>query len=346
MSDNTYKNNFHSARGIKAWHSKGTVGELGKDETAEQVYKKRMEEVEFEMFPATFNVRGVEIPNKVKGIFRIEGSKVFLVGETKDRYKLKQPIEYIREFDTIGKPVETIGFLGANADKLFITWILPEIDIYGDVVELFGLVSFGFDGKYGNHLFVTSTRVVCQNTHNIAVSDANKTSNHGRGKNSNNAVVTTKHNSPDHLETMGHWMRYVDSESQRQVDMIKGLFCKFEETPISVDDAHGLFKKVYFDNVKEARTFIPPELENKEKQSIREATESAQKNVDLAMNLFEGAGIGITKTVFGAYNCVTEHQNHHILAKKNDGVDSILIGGRGKVMDLALNVCKEYVQVR
>jgi hypothetical protein len=145
---------------------------------------------------------------------------------------------------------------------------------------------------------------------------------------------------------MGHWMRYVDSESQRQVDMIKGLFCKFEETPISIDEAHGLFNKVYFDNVKEVRTFIPPELENKEKQSIREATENAQKNVDLAMNLFEGAGIGINKTVFGAYNCVTEHQNHHIIAKKNDGIDSILIGGRGKVMDLALNVCKEYVQVR
>ncbi len=346
MSDNIYKNNFHSANGKKAWHSKGETGKVGVFENGETVYG-RMEEVQYELHPATFEVHGIKIPNKVNGIFRIEnGKSPTLIGETKDRYVLKQPIEYIKEFDTLGKSVETLGFLGSNAEKLFITWNLPEIDIHGDVIELYGFVVFGFDGKFGNHLFVTSTRVVCQNTHNIAVAEAGKTNNYGRGRDGHNAVVTTKHNSKEHLETMGHWMRYVDSESQKQVDNIRSLFCKMEERPISVDEAHGLFDKVYFANVKDERSFIPPALAQKEKETVEDQKKKAQEGVDLAMSLFEGAGISISKTVFGAYNCVTEHQNHKIVSKKNDGIDSLLMGGRAKVMDTAFKVCREYVEVR
>jgi hypothetical protein len=342
MADNIYKNNFYSLKQV-AWHNKGIVGQ--ENESALSVYS-RMEQVDFERHPFTLNIGNTVIKNNVFGIIRRQGDKVVLIGTTKDRYELKQPIEYLSKFDeVVGKPVETVGFLGSKAEKLFLTWNLPEIDVKGDKVEMYGLLSFGFDGVYGNHLFVTSVRTVCQNTHNLAVQDAAETNNHGRGKNSNNAVVTAKHNQKDHLDILGYWMSYVDKESERQVEMMKSLFVKMEEKPLTTDDAYGFFAKV-FPYPDEMRSFIPPELVEKERDGIEGKTQKANEQRDLAMSLFQGAGIGISPSVWGAYNTVTEMQNHHILAKKNDGVDSLLLGGRAKVMDNAYRIAMDYVTVR
>jgi hypothetical protein len=323
------------------WHKKGRVG--NGSETGTQVYSQ-MEVVKFEKHPFTLNVGGNLISNNVYGIIKIqEGAVPTLIGTTKERYELKQPDEYISKFDEmVGKPVETLGFLGAKAEKLFITWELPQIDIKGDKVEMYGLLSFGFDGIYGNHLFATSVRVVCKNTHNMAVRDSENSANHGRGKNKNNAIVTTKHNQKDHLDVLGYWMRYVDEESQRQVDITKNLFVKMAEKPLTLDDAYGFFAKVHpYPN--EVSSFIPPELINGENEKNKTAKEDADESRELLMSLFEGKGIEISRDVWGAYNCVTEMQNHHIKSKKNDGTDSILIGSRGKVMDKALGVAMEYV---
>jgi hypothetical protein len=343
MSDNIFENNVYSHK-KQMWHKKGTVGQ--EQETAEQVYGW-MKEVIFEKHPATFNVRGHVIPNKVNGIFRIEGDKVSLIGDAKEVYKLRQPIEYIKEWDTMKQYCETLGFLGANAEKMFISWNLPEIDIHGDPIELYGMTLFGFDGKMGNKLFVVAERPVCANTVAMAIGDAEKTNNHGRGKNSDNAVVTTKHTSESHVETMGYWMRYVQSESERQVEQIRSLFCKFEETPVSIDEAYGLFDKVYSNRAREEKTFIPPELKSKQDGQLLTQKEKIQENVNLAMSLFQGAGIGINgKTVYDCLNSVTEHMNHHVMAKKNDGTDSILIGRRGLVMNDAVSIFSQYVTVR
>jgi hypothetical protein len=339
MSDNIYKNNVYS-KNEQMWHRKGRVG-TG-DETAEQVYSQ-MENVLFERHPFALTVLNQQIKNNVFGIIRIEGNKVKLVGTTKDHYNLLQPIEYIRKFDSvIGKPCETLGFLGSNADKLFITWILPKIDIHGDIMKLFGLLSFGFDGKYGNHLFATGVRTICENTHAMAVNDASENNNYGFGTNSNGAIVTARHNQKNHLEVLGYWMKFVDQESERQAEMLKGLFCKMEEKPLTIDDAYGFFAKVH-PYPDDKRTFIPPELVEQEETNYDDKKEKADESRELLMSLFGGQGIAINKTVFGAYNCVTEMQNYHIMAKKNDGVDSIIMGSRAKVMDKAFAVAKDYI---
>ncbi len=343
MSDNIYKQNVYSYK-QHMWHKKGVVGQT--QETFEQVYG-RMKPVEFGKFPATFNVNGRVIPTKVNGIFRIEGDKVNFVGKTMESYKLRQPIDYIREVDSMGEFCETLGFLGANGERLFASWVLPEIDIHGDPIELFGMVTFGFDGIVSNKLYVVADRPICANTVAMAIADAEKTSNHGRGKNSEGAIVTVKHTSETHVETMGYWMRFVQSEAKRQVEQIRSLFCKFEETPISIDEAYGLFDKVYSNRSKKEKTFIPPELKGKQDEALETQAEKIKSNVDLAMSLFQGAGIAINgKTVYDALNSVTEHMNHHVLAKKNDGTESILVGQRGQVMNDAISIFTEYVQVR
>lgn len=343
MADDIHEQNVYSYE-KHMWHKKGFVGK--EKETFKQVYS-RMKPIEFAKFPATFTVRGQVIPTKVNGIFRIEGDKVTFVGKIMESYKLRQPIDYIEEMDkSIGEYYETLGFLGANAERLFASWVLPEIDIHGDTVELYAMPVFNFDGISGNKLYVVAERPICKNTVAMAIADAKETDNHGRGKNSDGAVVTVKHTSENHVETMGYWMKFVQSESKRQVEQIRSLFCKFEETPISIDEAHGLFEKVYSFRNKAEKTFLPPEMKDEENEKMETQKEKLQKNVDLAMSLFEGAGISITKTVYGALNVVTEHQCHHIMSKKNDGTDSILIGQRGQVMNDAISIFTDYVKVR
>lgn len=339
--DNINRNNFYSLK-VKAWHGKGIVGE--ENETAQQVYG-RMDLVEFQQHPFQLIVEGSVIANNMLGIIRKQGGKISLVGNSKDKYDLKQPIDYILKFDEmVGKPVETLGFLGSKAEKLFITWNLPEIDIRGDRVEMYGLLSFGFDGKYGNHLFATSVRTVCQNTHAMAVADAAETNNHGRGKNSNNAIVTTRHNQKNHLDTLGYWMKYVDKESERQVENIRFLFLKMQEKPLSLDEAYGFFSKVYPVS-QEKTSFIPPELISKRDETLDKQDEKQKEYQDLAMSLFSGAGIEIEKNIYGAYNTITEINNHHIQSRKNDGVDSLILGDRAKVMNSAWSLAKEMVLV-
>jgi hypothetical protein len=343
MSDDTYKQNTYSYM-LQSWHKKGIVGNM--KESAEDIYN-RMEKVEFVQSPATFNVNGFEIKNNVIGIFKVDGGKIKMVGNTKDRYKLYQPIEYIKKFDEmVGKYVETMGFLGAKADKLFITWNLPKIDIHGDEMQLFGMISVGFDGVYGNHLFNTKVRTVCKNTHAMAVSDANANENYGFGANSNGAIVTTRHTQKEHVDILGYWMRYVDQESERQVEMMRNLFCKMEEKPLSVDDAYGFFSKVFSDPKPNKKNSMPVELRDNEDERFDKDEKKIKESRDLAMSLFQGAGIEISKTVYGGYNSVTEMMNHKIISKKTDGVDSILLGSRATVMDKAFNVAVDYVTVR
>jgi hypothetical protein len=339
MTDNIYRNNVYS-KGVEMWHNKGRVGQG--DETGMQVYGA-MEPVTFEQHPfPPLVVRGKALNSNVIGMVRVEGDKVTLIGTTKDRYKLLQPVEYIAKFDNvIGKPCETLGFLGANADKLFITWKLKAIDVHGDAVELYGLVSLGFDGKYGNHLYVTGVRTICQNTHARAIADATKTENQGFGANSHGAVVTTKHTQVDHLDVLGYWMKFVDEETERQAALTQALFCKMEEKKLTIDDAYGFFAKVH-PYPDDPRTYIPAELVSKENTEYANGRADADQNREILMALFTGSeGIGITKTLYGAYNTVTQMQNHHIMAKKNQGVESILIGARGKVMDKAFQIAVE-----
>ncbi len=338
--DNIYRNNVYS-KGEAMWHNKGRVGNDA--ETAEQVYGQ-MEKVTFEQFPFTLNVDGVVIPNNVFGIVRRDGKNPVLVGTTRDRYNMRQPLEYIKMFDAvINKPCETLGFLGSKADKLFVTWNLPKIDIFGDIMKLFGMISLGFDGKYGNHLYITSVRTICANTHARAIVDATQTGNQGFGADNQGAVITTKHTQKEHLDILGYWMKFVDQESTRQAEITQNWFCQMEQKPLTVDAANGFFSKVYpFPN--DARTYIPPELVAGEEKTVANDMQKAKESRDLCMTLFEGAGIGITSTLYGGYNCVTELENHHRMAKRSDGTESILIGARGKVMDNAFKLALDYLK--
>lgn len=332
MSDNIYKQNVYSLK-QNMWHGKGTVGK--EEEDALSVYS-RMLPVSFEQRPFGIYLNGeFTETGKHYGIVRIGNGKERVIGETKGRYNLTQPETYAKLFDEyVCRPVETMGFLGTGGERMFTTWNLPQVDVHGDKVEMYGFLAAGFDGKFGEKLYETAVRVVCKNTWNMAVGDSEEKR---RG-----AVYTAKHSMKDHEERLGIWMRYITKEAEESVKIYESLFRKMEETPLTIDNAYGLFSKVYSkkDSIGE---FHPEELRNKDQEKIDGWNEKQEEKRDMAIDLFKGAGVEISKTVWGAFNCVTELENHKIPSKK-DKTESILLGNRQTIMADALMVMSDYVE--
>ena len=337
MADNIYRQNVYSYA-EEMWHSKGWVGK--EQETCVQVYNQ-MQPVVYvkEEFVAHLNGKP-----QGSGFFMIkkidhEGHEV-IIGNTKDRYEILQPLQYAELYDeSVGMPCETMGFLGTNAEKMFISHKLPSIDIYGDVMRLYNLLSVGFDGKYGEHQHLTTVRSVCENTHNRAIREAEETKNQGRGD-----LYIGRHNNPNHIRDLKAWLSLVQKSAEENVEMTKGLFCKMQETPLTVDEAFGLTKIIYPDP-EAIPLFYPEELRSEKQEVVDTKTEKAEKTRDLVMELFQGAGVEIDKTCYDFYNANTEYANHHIASKK-DFAYSVLLGNRNGMMDKALVTVRDFVNNR
>jgi hypothetical protein len=332
MTDDIHKNNMYS-KDIMPWHSKGRVGT--ENETCEQVYMQ-MEPVEFEKREFSITLNDETIGSKNFAIVRKNNGKERIIGITKDRYNLVQPLEYCQIYDSAtGQFCETLGFLGTDGEKMFITSKLPGISVYGDKINLYQFLAVGFDGLFGAKQFVTEERVVCRNTYNRAIAEAESTQNHGRGR-----LYSGKHNEANHLRDLAAWLTYVQKQAEETVQITQGLFCKMEETPMTADEAFGLTKVIYPDP-EPLPAFFPDELRNQKQEVIDNKSEKASESRDLVMSLFEGSGIEISKTAYGLWNSTTEAENHHRKSKK-EIVYSLLIGNRQGIMENAYSVISDW----
>ena len=326
--DNIYQNNMYSYKEVP-WHKKGTVGQ--EEECAEAVYG-RMVPVIFEQRPFSITLRGQTVESGDLGIVRVSDEEV-LVGITKGRYNMTQPETYCQLFDAnVRRPVETLGFLGAKADKMFITWNLPQIDVHGDKVNNYGFVAVGFDGKFGEHLFVTHVRVVCNNTWNAAIGDGSS------------ALYNGKHSDTNHERNLSLWMEFVQRDAEEHVQIYQNLFRKLEETSVSKDDAKAIFENVY-PYTGDGMSYGPQVLidESAKRDELYNMKQGESRN--LAMELFCGKGTDIGPTAWGAFNAVTEAENHWKKSKK-DITASLLLGNRAAIMDMAMVVVSDFVDQR
>jgi len=326
MSDNIYGNNVYSLK-QRMWHSKGTIGEVGEGAFS---INGRMAPVSFEIRPYHIILNEEMKVSKDSAIVRMAGHEV-VVGMTKGRYQLTQPVVYCQIFDTaVGKDVETLGYLGTNGDRMFITWELPSIDVHGDKVQTYGFLAVGFDGKFGEHLYLTNVRVVCNNTWNMAINDGKTAS-----------VYSGKHNMLTHESRLASWMKYVNDDAEQKVMIYQNLFRKMEETKVGTDLAATLFKDIY-PHKDEISDYYPSELREQDSKTIDVFNLKQDEARSLAMNLFQGAGIQIGQTAWGVYNSITEYENH-VRPSKKDRVNSILLGNRQGTMQNAMAVVTKLV---
>jgi hypothetical protein len=334
MGANLFGNRFYSLR-VPAWHSLGLVT------------KTEMNAVEaltalgggywFEKRPVFVVLNNKQQETDDFAIVRSATSddpKERLFGYVTDRYNIVQPLEICELFDENVKcPVQTLGMLG-NGEKIFLTWKLPDYSVNKDVMNTYGFVACGYDGKFGAALYLVTTRVVCQNTFSIAIAESQK----GLGK-----VWSGKHISINIKRDLGIWMEHVTEKAMDSCSIQKNNFERMSAIPLNTeDDVYSLLFNIY-PNAKPLPEDYPEKLASEKQEAIDANNNRAENDRNLVYQLFSKEGTAIDATAWGLFNAVTEYENWGRMTKKSAEY-SIVMGNRQKQMNKAYNIIMEYMK--
>jgi phage/plasmid-like protein (TIGR03299 family) len=340
MAHNLFGERFYGNR-IPAWHRLGIVSQ--QDESAIDVLKQ-LGDYTIEKRPVFVTLNG---QNQETGDFALirsatkEDQKEVNFGYCTKQYAVMQPKEIAEIFDdSVKQPVETMGMLGSG-EKLFLTWKLPDIDVKSDdKVQTYGFVASGYDGKFGSSLSVVTTRVVCQNTFNIAINEgeSQKYNDTGKGK-----VWSGRHNSSNMKRDLSIWMEHVQEKALRKSEEIKESLEAMALYSIgSTTQLADILFSVYNDPQPLPADY-PSKLRDEKQEKIDMLAEKARNDRYLVEELFNGAGTQIDNTMWGLFNSITEYENWGRMTKK-PAEYSIVMGNRANTMAKAYNVITSYIQ--
>jgi hypothetical protein len=220
-----------------------------------------------------------------------------IVGED---YTLLTPEDICSIWDErVAQPIETIGALG-DGETFFLSTHLPTLDVKGDEIENYLLVSNPMTGLMSAEIRVTPVRVVCQNT--LIASDAAATQK---------LKVIHDHTA---RERFGEWLQETYEVAETTAKVLKDLFVLMASTRVRDAEARKLFEAAY--------PTPPKPKTNATKAVMDQRIKWWDDNVNLmerrregAKMLFEGMGTGMdTKaaqgTLWGAYNAVVECEDY------------------------------------
>jgi hypothetical protein len=262
-----------------------------------------------------------------------------VVGFCKKGYNVVQPLEICEKFDLGTKsPVETLGFLGKNGEKLFLTWKMPSFDVQGDEIKLYGFVACGYDGLFGLSLHIVTVRVVCNNTFTMAIQESESSKKDGGGK-----IWSGRHNTKTIANDLGIWMEHIQERAIQKSNTAANIFNTMAGKALKdKDEVYKLLFQIYPYKDKLPEDY-PDQLRGREEDKIEVSIQKSEKDVDAVYKLFNGEGIAIEKNGFGLFNSVTQFENHVRVQKKPVNY-SLLFGNRAKTMTRANNVITAWVK--
>lgn len=159
------------------WHRLGKVVE--RQLTAEEALKEAGLDWEVKRHPFYIHVDGQVAPVEVKGKFAtVRDSDNAVLGSVGSAYRVLQNRDAFAFADGLvddgSAHYETAGSL-KGGKKVWMMMTLPQgIQIAGEDVSLYLALTNSHDGKSAVQVMVTPVRIVCQNTMNLAVSQAER----------------------------------------------------------------------------------------------------------------------------------------------------------------------------
>jgi phage/plasmid-like protein (TIGR03299 family) len=295
VSHNLFGDRFGDAR-KPAWHHLGRVFE--KAMSASQALKKI----------GGYNVRLAEayaedIPLNKMAILRdptTDDPEVRVFGIVGNDYTLITPQDVCSIYDEqVGKPVETIGALG-KGEIFFLSTYLPTLDVKGDEVENYLLMSNPMTGLLSAELRVTPVRVVCQNT--LIASEQLATQK-----------LRIVHDKNAKLR-LAEWLRETYEFAATSSRVLRDLFVEMTAVRVKDAEARKMFAACYPHPTK-TRLDATKAVMDQRLKWWEEGVQLADRRRDGAKMLFEGMGTGMdTKaakgTLWGAYNAVVETEDY------------------------------------
>lgn len=152
------------------WHGLGTI--LPESPTSEDAIVAAGLDWTVEKKPI-FDGSGIQIPNYFANTRDKDNS---VLGIVSGRYEIVQNIDAFSFTDSLvdeGLTYESAGSL-CNGKVIFLLAHLPETSILGDTIDKYIVFTNTFDGSGAVQVACTPTRVVCQNTLNLALRTARR----------------------------------------------------------------------------------------------------------------------------------------------------------------------------
>ncbi len=320
-------------QGAKPWHSFGTIIEDPATATVRGVLKLAHMDWDVELMPMYIsNLRREQIShgdhlwqvNNRRAVVRRDGSTPVILGTVGDAYNPLQNIDAFSVLDTamreFGVQIETAGALG-NGERVWMLAKLPyRFDIVdGDTIESYFLIASGHDGATPYTGRPTPTRVVCQNTLEIAFAHTE-------------AIIRLTH-----TQKIGEHLKLVErmvADLMRTMDMTRDTFRQLAARKL---------------NALEVRQYIDTVLGIEDGSLISGIIKRRRDNiVELA---YRGKGTELApETLWTAYNAVTEYVDHVRPAeaksekRRRNANESALFGANAVLKARALRIAEEMVE--
>lgn len=301
-----------------AWHGLGV--NLENLATAEEAIKYARLDYQVEKIASEYQFNGQHIidPTKFHTVRTDNGASLGIVGR---QYNVIQNTELFTFFDDLvdrGEAIyETAGVLG-KGEKVWIMARLPQdIVIAGyDKITPYLLLTGSHDGSSSVTAKPCFTRVVCNNTLDIAMKEFTKAVKIPHTKNASIALKSAS-------QALGL--------AVKMSDQLEGIFNKMAATKISIEKT-----KEYLD------LLIP----RKSEVSYKTATDVAKEEI---MEIIQN-GVGqeydtCKNTVFGVFNGVTHYLDHNKEYTSEDRkLFSIWYGYSAIARQKAFDLCLELVK--
>lgn len=295
MSHNLFGERFGDAR-EPAWHS---LGQVFAEEISAKAALKKIGGYEVVLEPAFAG----DTPLERNAILRrptTDDPETRVFGIVGQDYTLLTPQDICDIYDEhVAKPIETIGALGYG-ETFFLSTQLPTLDVKGDEIENYLLVSNPMTGLQSAEIRVTPVRVVCQNT--LMASDRMATQK-----------LKIVHDHTAQLR-MAEWLRETYEFAETTAKVLRDLFVVMAEKRVRDAEARALFEAAYPTPTKPKSNATRAVMEQRIKW-WEENVALMERRREGAKVLFEGMGTGMdTKaakgTLWGAYNAVVETEDY------------------------------------
>lgn len=333
MAHNLFGDRFYSLR-RPAWHGLGNVldQELGATKAFDLIgaYDVRLEAITTASGLACAQKAVVRSATDDDPQERV----LSIVGED---YNLVTPRQVVKAWDAmIERPVETIGSLDKGA-TIFVSTKLPTLDVNGDEVENYMLLSSPMTGNDAIWLRVTPVRVVCQNTLIAAAS-----------------ASTEKHrivHDSRAEERMKLWLEHVYTKAVEKMNLMNRAFRAMADTPVTTADRDNVIEFVYTMPKMPIRAEMPETVYVEAVQTFEYQRERTLRRREAVREIFDGKGYGMDTpaargTAWGLYNAVVEFSDYCGSGKGQAVAESALTGDRARDKEKAYGACAKLADKR
>lgn len=314
MSHDLFGERFADAREI-AWHELGQCWE-GEEVSATESFKRIGA---YEVRLAAAKAEGILLDrNAILRGPTTDDPETRVFGIVGKDYTLLTPQDVCTIWDErVAQPIETIGALGMGS-TFFLSTFLPTLDVKGDEVENYLLVSNPMTGLQSAEIRVTPQRVVCRNT--LIASD--------RVATQKLKVVHDKHAK----DRFGEWLQETYETAETTAKVLRDLFVAMAGRRVKDAEARRLFEFSY-PTPSKPNTNAPKAVMEQRIKWWEENVNLMQRRREGAKVLFQGMGTGMDLpaakgTLWGAYNAVVETEDYRRGRNESQIAESILFGER------------------